>query len=104
MYMNALSKYVCIPYVPGTCGGQKKAQDLLDLELQTAVCCHVGTGNQTQVSLDEEPGLLIPEPSFQPQSNNLSERDFLVMVSDSNWALGYTVLGMMWLNMKQFQK
>ena len=31
-------------------GGQKRASDPLELELQTAVNCCVGAGNQTQVS------------------------------------------------------
>lgn len=30
-------------------GGQKSASDLLELELQMVVSCHVGAGNQTWV-------------------------------------------------------
>ena len=35
--------------LPATCGGQKKALDPLELQLQMVVSLHVGSGNLTQV-------------------------------------------------------
>ena len=40
---------VCIMHVPGAHGGQNRASDLLELELQTVVRHHTGAGNRTQV-------------------------------------------------------
>ena len=37
--------YVSVHCVCSTYGGQKRASDLLGLELETVVSCHVGTGN-----------------------------------------------------------
>jgi hypothetical protein len=37
--------------------------DSLELELQTVVSCHVGAGNWTPLALEEQPVLLIDEPS-----------------------------------------
>lgn len=40
---------VCAPRVCSVFGGQKRASHPLDLELQTALSCHVGVEKQTQV-------------------------------------------------------
>lgn len=44
--------YVCIrtTCVAGACRSQKRASNSLELELQTIVICHVGSGNWAQVS------------------------------------------------------
>lgn len=36
---------MCTVFVPGAQGGQKKALDLLELELQTVVFCRIGARN-----------------------------------------------------------
>ena len=38
---------------PGAHGGQKRASDAPELELQVPVSCHVGTGNRTWVEYSE---------------------------------------------------
>ena len=43
-------------------GGQKRAVEPLEVELQTVVSCHVGARNQTQVL--EEQLVFSAEPSF----------------------------------------
>lgn len=42
--------YICIftTCMPDTCRGQKRAYDPLEQELQVAMACHVGDGNQAQ--------------------------------------------------------
>ena len=40
---------LCTSCVFGACGGQKRALDALELELQMVVSHHMGAGNQTQV-------------------------------------------------------
>lgn len=45
-----LPVYVCNVCVHGTRGGQKRALDPLELELQMVIICHVGAGNQTRSS------------------------------------------------------
>jgi hypothetical protein len=44
IYVSVLC--VCMP---GACGGQKRASDPLELELQMVVNCHVSSGNQIWV-------------------------------------------------------
>lgn len=36
---------LCIVYMPGTQGDQKRTSHFLELDLQTIVSCHVGIGN-----------------------------------------------------------
>ena len=48
--------------VLGASGGWKRALDLLGLELQTVVSCHVGAGNPGP--LQEQPVLLTAKPSL----------------------------------------
>lgn len=38
-------EYACITCVPGACGGQKRAWDILELELWMVVSQHVGAEN-----------------------------------------------------------
>lgn len=46
--------------------GQKKASDPLELELQFIVSCHVAVGKLNLCLLEDQPVLLIDEPSLQP--------------------------------------
>ncbi|MGE9805030.1 hypothetical protein ACQP3L_31080, partial [Escherichia coli] len=46
--------------------GQEGTSDPLELESQTDVSCHVNAGNETRLSLEGQPVLLIAEPSLQP--------------------------------------
>lgn len=48
LYMCFAFMYICVQCVYRTCGGQKKALNSLELELLTAVSCHVGIGNGMQ--------------------------------------------------------
>jgi hypothetical protein len=41
--------YACAPLACSARGGQKRASDLLGLELQPVVSCQVGTGNRILV-------------------------------------------------------
>jgi hypothetical protein len=52
----------------GTRGGRKREQDLWELELQLVVDCHVGVLEVRSRSSEEQPVLLIVEPSLQPFS------------------------------------
>ena len=45
--MFCLYACLCTLCVPDACGGQKKVSDLLDLELQMIVSCHVGAGSRS---------------------------------------------------------
>lgn len=47
------------------CRGQDKNPQ--GLELKTVVCSHVGAGNLTPGSIEEQTVFLIAEPSLQPQ-------------------------------------
>lgn len=49
------------------CGGQKRASDGLELELQLVVTNHVDAGNRSQVLWKNSKVLLITEPSLWPQ-------------------------------------
>lgn len=40
---------LCTTCLSGAYRGQKRASDLLGLQLQMVVSCHMGAGNQTQV-------------------------------------------------------
>ena len=42
---------VCITWMANAYGGQKRALDPLELELETVVSCHVYARNRTQVQL-----------------------------------------------------
>ena len=56
---------VCAPCVCSAHGRQKSTLDLVGLELQMVVSCHVDAGNLT-LALEEWPVLLSSEPSLQP--------------------------------------
>ena len=45
--MFCLYVCLCTLCVPDACGGQKKVSDLLDLELQMIVSCHVGAESRS---------------------------------------------------------
>ena len=45
MYMSVLSSCLSVHRVCSVLGGQKRASDSLELELQTVVNSHVGAGN-----------------------------------------------------------
>lgn len=50
MYMGALPACVmCTMFVPGACGGLKRASDPVELGLLMVVSHHVRAGNKTQV-------------------------------------------------------
>ena len=72
-------------YVPGACGGQKKASDPLELELQKVVSCRRGCRELGPGSLEEQPVLLIIERSPQP----------LIMLSSSRTCLFVLRQGLM---------
>lgn len=40
---------MCVTYVPGSYGGQKRVLNLLELELQMVESCDVAAGTLTQV-------------------------------------------------------
>ena len=68
MYEGFACMYVSTPAcisVPGALGIQKRASDLLELELQMVVSLYVGAGNSTQV-LWKNSQFLIADPSLQP--------------------------------------
>ena len=54
----------CVPHACSARGGQKRALDPLELELQKTVSFHVGAGNPNQV-LKGQPVLVNVEPSLQ---------------------------------------
>lgn len=39
--------YVCTPHLSGAQGGQNRASDILELELQMVVTYHMSSGNRT---------------------------------------------------------
>lgn len=47
MYINAFPACICMctEYMSGDHGGQKKASDLLKVEIHIVVSCHVDAGN-----------------------------------------------------------
>jgi hypothetical protein len=47
--MLGMSVYLCTACIPDDWGGQKRALDPQELELQTAMNCHLGAGNQVWV-------------------------------------------------------
>ena len=49
MHASALCVSICTVYMPGAGRGQKRALDLLELELQMVVNCYVDAGNGTWV-------------------------------------------------------
>lgn len=57
--------YVCAPFDWYLQRGLKKTLDLLALEFQRLVSCHVGARNQTQV-LYKKKQCSEPEPALQP--------------------------------------
>lgn len=60
---------ICTRYVPGTFGGQKRALDPLELELQKTVCDSTkhGCWEVSLYSLQKHPVFLTAEPSLQLQ-------------------------------------
>lgn len=44
-----LPSYMCTKCAPKACKGQDMVLDPLELELQLAMCSHMGSGNQTRV-------------------------------------------------------
>lgn len=61
MCVNILLAYVYTMYMSGACRGQTKLSDLLKLELQMVVGCHVGAGNhQNPGPLEEQRVFLTP--------------------------------------------
>lgn len=61
MCVNILLAYVYTMYVSGACRGQTKLSELLKLELQMVVGCHVGAGNhQNPGPLEEQRVFLTP--------------------------------------------
>lgn len=57
--------HVRSPYICSVHGGQKKAWNLLGLELQMVVRQHVGARSQTWILSQEQPVLLATESSLQ---------------------------------------
>lgn len=53
-------------------GGQKRAQERLEPELQTTVNCYVSAGNRTWLYLASTRGVRAAKPSLQPQATFLS--------------------------------
>lgn len=47
--------------------GQKRVSGLLELEIQMAVCHHVGAANQTQVLRKKQPVFLNAKPQILPR-------------------------------------
>lgn len=60
------SMYLCTPRAYLVLRVQKSILKLLELELQTAVCHHVGARTKCQFPLEKQPVLLTYEPSVQP--------------------------------------
>jgi hypothetical protein len=60
VYMYVTIKHICA--VPEE--ARRGHQNSWNLELQTIVSCHVGAGNQTPGSLQEQQVLLTTEPSL----------------------------------------
>lgn len=52
---------LCITYVPGACGGQKRALDTLNMEFQTPVTHPYGYWDSNLGTLEEQPMLLTDE-------------------------------------------
>lgn len=57
---------VCVCTMCVHCSHRPEYRDLLELELEVAVSLHVGTGNLTWSSGEEELVLLTTEPSLAP--------------------------------------
>jgi hypothetical protein len=72
---------VCVPYgsmcVPGVQRGQKRAWDPLELELQMALSCHVGSGNWTWVPWESSQcsAIISPAPDESPYSLTVDQLD-----------------------------
>lgn len=64
MYEWFSCMYVCAAHVGNAYGGQKRAMDPRELELQTVINYHVGAGNGTESSGRTVSALAI-EPSLQ---------------------------------------
>ena len=71
--MFFLCVYMCTKCLSGACGGQKKASDLLELELQVVVSNHMGTETRTQVPYDS----MYPQPLSLPSNGPF---DFFVFI------------------------
>jgi hypothetical protein len=72
-YMHECS-LVCAPAI---CRGQKRASDLLGLELQRVVSCRVGCWESNLHSLPEQPVLLTTESYF-----HLKKKNFFLVLQD----------------------
>lgn len=53
--------------MPGSRGGQKRALDYLELEIQILISCYVGAGIGPRSSARAIRAILIAKPSLQPQ-------------------------------------
>lgn len=56
----------------GTLRGQKKASDLLELELQVVICCLMWVSGTSLDLLGEQQVLVTPEPFLQLQQSYVS--------------------------------
>lgn len=76
IYVLLLCVYACLPLCSTAwmqCpGGQKRAQEHLEPELQTTVNCYVSAGNRTWLYLASTRGVRAAKPSLQPQATFLS--------------------------------
>lgn len=70
-FISKKKDYLCVRvfclHVYSTIRGQKRASDLLRLELQRSVSYHVGVGNWTQVLWKMQPALLVLSHPSSPQ-------------------------------------
>lgn len=85
IYVLLLCVYACLPLCSTAwmqCpGGQKRAQERLEPELQTTVNCNVSAGNRTWLYLASTRGVRAAKPSLQPQATFLSYLSFLRQTS-----------------------
>ena len=66
VYVGFACRHACATYAqPGACEGQKRASNLLELEIQIVVSHHVGVGNRTQVIWRSSQYSLSSEPFLQ---------------------------------------
>ena len=62
VWVFCLSVCLCVTFIPGSKGGQQRVTEVLELELQMVVTCHVDAENQL-CPLEK---LLTAEPFLQP--------------------------------------
>lgn len=94
VWVSCLHICLHIPCAPGAQGGQKAALDLLDLELQKVVSCHVGAENWTRV-LCRAASPLTTELSLQPYQLYSSRQLWLIQLS-SNVEIGTRTIVSHW--------